>query len=113
MWIELRKFKISTIIGVHDYERKAPQELLLNLQIRVDATNAVQSDSIHDALDYEKLHQKIINLAQNSSYQLLESLVDRIEKLVLEDGKALEVFVEIEKPRILKDCEAVIVRNFK
>lgn len=111
MWIELKNFKIKTLIGVHDYERQAPQELILNLKIRIDAQKAIASDSIADTLDYEKLHQEILNLAQKSSFALLESLLHQIELLVLKDEKALEVLVELEKHYILKDCEAVIVRN--
>ncbi len=111
MWIELKNFKIKTLIGVHDYERQAPQELILNLKIRVDASKAVETDSIKHALDYEKLHQRILELAQRSSFQLLETLVHHIEKLVLEEKQALEVLVEITKAKILKNCEAVIVRN--
>ncbi|MBF0493222.1 MAG: dihydroneopterin aldolase [Deltaproteobacteria bacterium] len=111
MWIELKNFKLKTLIGVHEQERQTSQELTLNLKIRTDAQKAIVSDSITDTLDYEKLHQQILELAQRSRYALLESLVHQIEQLVLQDPKALEVLVEVEKPNILKDCEAILVRN--
>src|SRR5574340_713036 len=57
--IFLRELKVETLIGVYEWEKRAPQTLQLDLDIALPDSRACQSDNIDDALDYSKVAQHI------------------------------------------------------
>ena len=41
------------IIGVHDWERQQPQDILINIVLFADLRQAGQSDNVLDSVDYQ------------------------------------------------------------
>ncbi|MFK5895033.1 MAG: dihydroneopterin aldolase [Pseudomonadota bacterium] len=90
--------EIHTIIGIFDWERKNKQTLFIDLDIASNFSNAISSDNINDCIDYTQVSKEINKLANQHSYQLLESFAEQISQIVLQQFHAHWVRVKINKP---------------
>ena len=106
-FIEINKLKIKTILGVYEQERKIPQDVIVNLKIEFDASKAIKSDNIKDALDYAALTQKIKEKAEKSSFYLIEKLAAKILELIMQDKRVCLANVTVTKPNALDNAESV------
>ncbi len=108
--IYIKNLRLRTIIGIEDFERNHKQDIVINASIEVDATAAVAADDIGKALNYKTITKRIIQVAEESDYFLLERLTDRILKLILEDPHAQAATVEIDKPNALRFADSVSIK---
>ena len=51
--IFLRDLRISTLIGIFDWERRVKQTISLDLEMATDIRKAAASDAIDDTLNYK------------------------------------------------------------
>ncbi len=110
MEIHIKNLKIKAIIGINDWERKEKQEVIVNVELEVDAFRATQTDRIEDTLNYKTLTKRIISEVESSEFYLLEKLANHIIKIVLEDKKAIRGTVEVDKPQALRFADSVSIR---
>ena len=106
----LRDLEVRTLIGVHAWERKAPQPLLLDLELGTDAARAARHDRIADALDYEAVARRLVELGTQSSFQLLESFAERAVAVLHAEFGAQRVVLTVRKPGALRGAREVAVR---
>lgn len=105
--IFLRELKLTTLIGVYEWEKLAPQTLQLDLDIAMPDNRACTSDSIDDALDYAKVAQHIQTALGEGHFSLLESLAERIAQIILKDFNAPWVRVSVAKLQAIRNCKLV------
>jgi FolB domain-containing protein len=98
---------VRCIIGIHDWERKARQDVLVNIELEADTSPAGASDVFEDAVDYRALAKRVIAMAEASSYQLVEALAEEIARLSLADGRVRRARVRVEKPGALRFARSV------
>ncbi len=98
---------VRCIIGVHEEERGEKQDVVINLAITTDLRKAGRSDRIEDALDYSALKKKIVAMADNSRFFLVEALAEAIADICLEDSAVSQVQVRVEKPTALRFARSV------
>jgi FolB domain-containing protein len=107
--IRITDLLLRTIIGANEWERSAPQDVIINIEVVFDASEAVVSDSVKDTIDYKKLKRRIIIEVENSSYKLLESLTNKVLSIVMEEPRAKSAVVRIDKPGALRYTKTVSV----
>lgn len=105
--IKIEGYKIHCIMGSHAYEREEDQEIILNIEMRVDITECVQTDSIVDTVDYTKVAQVCRELAQRRRYHLLETFAYETLHTLNETFSPLWLRVRVEKKRALPLAKAV------
>jgi len=105
--IRITNLSLRAIIGIHDWERKHKQDIIINVTIDFDETHAAQSDNIDDTVDYKTITKNIIKFAENSECYLLEKLTDQILNIVMENQKIDAATVQIDKPHALRFAESV------
>ncbi|HHO67826.1 MAG TPA: dihydroneopterin aldolase [Gammaproteobacteria bacterium] len=81
--IFIRDLRIDTVIGIYDWERSIRQTVSLDLEMATDIRKAAASDAIDDTLNYKAVAKRIIAFVEGSSFQLVETLAERIAELVL------------------------------
>jgi len=54
------------IIGVNDWEREQPQDILINIVLFTDLHQAGQSDDVHDSVDYRSVAKKVLAHAETA-----------------------------------------------
>ena len=107
--IRIKGLKVEAIVGVHDWERKVPRPVVIDLELATDAARAARSDRIGDALDYSAVAQAVTQFAGASQFQLIETLAERLaEKLQQELGVAW-LKLEVHKPGAVPGAQDVAV----
>ena len=110
----IKNLLVRGIVGINEWERRLPQDILINLEVFVDTSPAGQSDDVEDSLNYRSLTKAIVAFVEASSFHLVEALAEGIASLSLRDFGAERVRVRVEKPGALRFAESVgveIVRD--
>jgi dihydroneopterin aldolase len=105
--IFLEQVAVQTKLGVPDWERLAPQTIILDIEIGYDLTKSCQSDTIEDTVDYGEVVNRIRTTLNENSFKLVEALAEHICQLILEEFKAARVKVRVSKPAILPGVKAL------
>ena len=105
--ILIRDLRVEVLIGIHKRERYVPQTVSIDLDIGLPSTTVFASDKVADTIDYEQVALKIKALAASGHFRLVETLADRIAKLITDDFKAPWVKVSVAKIGILPNAKFV------
>lgn len=109
--ISICDLPLHVTVGVYPAEREQRQKLLLNVDFELDLAKAAASDDLYDTVNYAEIEERIVQLAETSSFQLLEALSGAICSLVLEYGMVQQVTVRLEKPLAAKYARAIAVEH--
>ncbi len=107
--IHIRDLALRCIIGIYDEERRARQDVVINLTLYADLRRAAASDDIGDTVDYKTLKKQVIHLVETSSFLLVERLTGCIAEECLRDPRVLAVNVRVAKPGALRFARTVEV----
>jgi 7,8-dihydroneopterin aldolase/epimerase/oxygenase len=105
--ILVRDLRVEVLIGIHKRERYVPQTVSIDLDIGIPGSTVFKSDKVADTVDYEQVALKIKALAASGHFKLVETLADRIAKVIMEDFKAPWVRVTAAKIGILPNAKFV------
>ncbi len=83
--IFLGGLEVETVIGIYEWERKIKQKIVLDIEMAFDIRKAAASDDIAHALDYKTVSDRIVAFVENSEYLLVETLIEAIAKILLEE----------------------------
>jgi dihydroneopterin aldolase len=92
--------EIVASIGVYEHEKRYEQRILISDYDGV-------SDRLADVLDYGKVLDDIVRLAQSEHVNLNETLAERIARQCLSDERVERVRVSIAKPDVARSCRSV------
>jgi len=95
--VEIRGLKLRGRHGVTEEERSNEQPFVVNLAARLDARQAAKADDIGSTLDYEEAVRIVAKIVTGESYQLLETLADKIARAILANPRVMDVWVRIAK----------------
>ena len=108
--ITIKDLKVSTLLGVYDWEKENKRDMIFTIEIHASTENASASDDIKDAVDYALIEERILKHVDTSSYNLIEALVADIGRLILAlDQRITRVHVEADKPGALRQARSVSV----
>ena len=108
--LKIKDLKAETILGIYDWEKKAVRPVVLNLELSLSDAITGHSDAMKDSVDYDLIEQRVLQHLSANSYNLIETLVSDIGKLVLSlDQRILSVRIEVDKPGALKSARSVSV----
>lgn len=103
----LKRLEVETRIGIHDFERAAPQRLLISIEIELDPALVPSRDDIAATFDYDWARDLARRLAQSGHYELQETLAQAILGAILQRPEVMRVIVETAKPDVYSDAAAV------
>ena len=95
------------IIGVHDWERTRPQNILINITIFTDTRRAAQTDSLDDCINYSTMSKKLLAHAESVNRLTVEALANDLARICLEEDGVQKVIVRVEKPGAVRFSESV------
>ncbi len=102
--ITLAGVRLLPKIGVTPGERRAPQPCEADVTLWGDFEAAGTTDSLSHAVDYSKVLSRVIEIAHEGEYNLLEALAYRISREILRGFPAEKISVRIRKrPKALLD----------
>jgi len=105
--IYIRDLKFRCIVGINEDERHEKQDVVANLTLWADLTRACRTDNIDDTVDYKSLKKKILDMAEQSNFLLVEALAQAMADVSLAYDKVRQVRVCVEKPTALRFARTV------
>lgn len=112
--VYLRDLRIPAVIGVFEWERRVRQVIAVDLDMAFDVAWAARTDALADALDYKAVAKRLIGFVEESRFQLVETLAERIAELVRHEFHVDWVRVRINKTgavRGARDVGVIIERG--
>ena len=91
----IKDFIVNEIIGIHEHEKINKQKIIFNIVIDVNKNTLPNENNISSIVDYEKIANKLENLAKNKNYNFLESLAEDSFKEIFEDTRINSVKIKI------------------
>jgi dihydroneopterin aldolase len=105
--IFLNELKVETVIGIWDWERKIRQIVIIDLEMSADIARAAATDRVEDTLNYKSVAKRIQSFVADSSFQLVETLAERIAQIVREEFGVAWVKVRVNKPGAIRGSKDV------
>ncbi|UZD55333.1 dihydroneopterin aldolase [Caldimonas aquatica] len=110
----LRNYEVWINIGVHDFEKRGEQRVLINVDLYVPlAQTTPRQDQLHEVLDYDFIRRTIAQRVSKGHIHLQETLCDEVLALMLAHPQVKAARVSTEKPDVYPDCDAVGVEVFR
>ncbi len=109
----LRDYEVWINIGVHDFEKRGEQRVLINVDLYIPlALSTPTADELDEVVDYDFIRRTIAQRVQQGHIHLQETLVDDVLRLMLAHPRVKAARVVSEKPDVYPDCDAVGVEVF-
>jgi dihydroneopterin aldolase len=109
----LSNYEIYINIGVHDFEKRGEQRVLINVDLFVPLKESTPTkDSLDEVLDYDFMRRSIVERVSQGHIHLQETLCDDVAKIMLAHPHVRAVRVSTAKPDVYPDCDAVGVEVF-
>ena len=107
--ISIHELSVETIVGIHSWERRQKQGIQVDLDLFVDTANAARTDVIEDTISYGDVARLVVELAENSQFNLVESLAAAIADAVLSAFHAERLIVTVIKPGAIANARSASV----
>ena len=105
MKVYIEDFRFTCIIGILDFERVTPQDVIINLEFEYTYETKF--------INYAEVAELIKFTMQEQQFELLEEALLYLFSLLKEHYKnIITLFIKLTKPSILSDC-VVSVSDFK
>jgi dihydroneopterin aldolase len=109
----LREYEVQINIGVHEFEKKGEQRVLINVDLFIPlAVSTPKHDHLHEVVDYDFIRNTIARRMAQGHIHLQETLCDDVARAMLAHPKVRAVRVSTAKPDVYPDCECVGVEVF-
>ncbi|GAB7524313.1 dihydroneopterin aldolase [Paraburkholderia sp. 2C] len=110
----LRNYEVFINIGVHDFEKRGEQRVVINVDLFVPlALSTPVEDKLREVVDYDFMRATIARRVEQGHIHLQETLCDDLVKIMLAHPHVRAARVSTEKPDVYPDCDAVGVEVFR
>jgi len=104
----LRNYEVWINIGVHDFEKKGEQRVLINVDLYIPlALSTPKDDELDEVVDYDFMRRTISLRVKQGHIHLQETLCDDVLALMLTHPRVRAARVSTQKPDVYPDCDAV------
>lgn len=110
----LRNYEVWINIGVHEFEKRAEQRVIINADLYVPlAVSTPKADALEEVVDYDLIRRTVAARLSQGHIHLQETLCDDIAEAMLAHPKVQAVRVSTAKPDVYPDCESVGIEVFR
>jgi dihydroneopterin aldolase len=103
----INDLQIQTVIGIYDWERKIRQTISLDIEMAADISKAAKSDNIDDTLSYKTVAKRLIEFIEQSEFELVEALAEKICAIVMDEFSVPWVKLTLHKPGAVRGSKSV------
>ncbi len=105
--IFLDELKVDTVIGIWEWERRIRQTVVIDIEMSADIAKAAATDDVVDTLNYKSVAKRVQSFVSESSFQLVETLAERIAAIIRDEFGVAWVKVRVNKPGAIRGSKAV------
>jgi 7,8-dihydroneopterin aldolase/epimerase/oxygenase len=104
----LKDYEVWINIGVHDFEKKGEQRVVINVDLYVPmAVSTPKADQLDEVVDYDFIRRSVMARVAKGHIHLQETLADDLLVLMLAHPRVRAARISTAKPDVYPDCEAV------
>jgi FolB domain-containing protein len=103
----IRDLVARGIIGLNDWERENPQEILINIVLFTDIRKAGQTDDLEYSVNYRTVSKKVLAHAETAQRMTVEALATDLAQICLREPGVARVQVRVEKPGAVRFAGSV------
>jgi len=107
--VQIKDLLLRAYIGIKDEEINNQQDVLINVRLTYDATDAINRNEISAALNYRTITKQIIAHVDGNRFALLERLTHEVLSIVMDHQAVTWAQVEIDKPHALRYSDSVSI----
>ena len=105
MTIHIEELTFNCIIGILDFERVTPQEVIVNVKIEYN----YEKDSF---INYADIIDLIEKQMLDKKYELLETAIEELgQKIISNYANITKLNLKISKPNIIKNAKVSLSRT--
>ena len=105
--VYIKDLRLDALIGVYEWERRINQEINVNIEMGWDNRQAAETDDLQYGLSYKEAAHLVRDFVNQSSYELVETLAEKIAELLLEEMAVNWIKVTVGKPYAVSDSAEV------
>lgn len=105
--ILIKDLLVRGIIGINDWEREKPQDILINIAIFADLRQAGENDDITHSVNYRTIAKQAQARAETAQRLTVEALAEDIARICLQQPGVIKVRVRVEKPHAVRFAKSV------
>ena len=103
----INNLEVEAVIGIFQWEREVRQLISVDIEMYFDNKTAAKSDHIKDALNYKLVGKRVTAFIQKSKFQLVETLAEKISKIILKEFPVSKVKIKVSKPGAMRGSDSV------
>ena len=103
----IKDLLVRGIIGINDWERQNPQDILINIIVFTDTGRAAETDDIADCVNYRTLTKRVQTHAETAARLTVEALANDLAEICLQEKGVQKVMVRVEKPGAVRFARSV------
>ena len=97
----IQNLRVRGILGIHDWERVIPREIIINATMFTDTHPAAQSDDISNCVNYSDMAKKLRAHAESAARMTIEALANDLAEIpeIAADVAAIMEAIQAEAQR--------------
>ncbi len=105
--LSISALNIATRIGIHEWEQRISQKLLLDISIPVDLSTC--NNQLANTIDYDKLCQCVTGFVESNAFTLIETVAEQVATLIKKTFNVAQLTVSVSKPNAVKNAGNICV----
>lgn len=105
--LQISALSTMTHIGIHAWEQRIQQQLLVDIRIPLDMTTC--NDQLANTIDYFQLCQCVTTYIETNTFTLIETVAENVALLIKTEFLVKELSVSISKPHAIKNAGNISV----
>jgi len=105
--LQISALSAMTHVGIHDWEQRIRQKLLIDVKIPIDLTAV--NNQLTNTIDYQALCECITSYVESTSFSLIETVAENVSALIKEKFNIKELTLTVSKPQAIKNASNISV----
>jgi 7,8-dihydroneopterin aldolase/epimerase/oxygenase len=106
-------FELALRLGIHDWEREAPQRILINIEMFARDVRKGPENGLESVVDYDYIRRVLVEWPKRPQVDLIETLLEELVELCFRHPRVIACRVSIVKPDIFPEATSAGVEVFR
>ena len=105
--LRISALSINTRIGVHAWEQRISQKLLLDIELPMDFSAC--NNELANTIDYDALCHCVTTFVESNAFTLIETVAEQVAQLIKKTFKVKQLTLSVSKPHAVKNAGNICV----
>ena len=105
--LHISALSTMTHIGIHEWEQRILQQLLVDIRIPIDVTTC--NHQLANTIDYDQLCQCVTTFIETNTFLLIETVAENVAQLIKNEFQVKELSISVSKPHAIKNAGNICV----